>query len=123
MWATPLFLVLLVVESMDVVFAVDSVPAIFAVTSDPFLVYTSNVFAILGLRSLYFLLAGVMDRFVYLKLGLSVILVFVGLKMALVQFVKIPVGLSLGVIGLVLLVSVAVSLLAPPRAARKEASS
>ncbi len=114
-WATPLFLVLLVVESMDVVFAVDSVPAIFAVTSDPFLVYTSNVFAILGLRSLYFLLAGVMDRFVYLKLGLSVILVFVGLKMALAEFVKVPVGVSLGVIGLVLLVSVAVSLLAPPR--------
>ena len=115
LWATPLFLVLLVVESMDVVFAVDSVPAIFAVTSDPFLVYTSNVFAILGLRSLYFLLAGVMDRFVYLKLGLSVILVFVGLKMALAEFVKVPVGVSLGVIGLVLLVSVAVSLLAPPR--------
>lgn len=112
LFATPLFLVLLVVESMDLVFAVDSVPAIFAVTSDPFLVYTSNVFAILGLRSLYFLLAGVMDRFVYLKLGLSVILVFVGLKMALAQFLKIPVGISLGVIGGVLALSVGASLLA-----------
>ena len=111
-FATPLFLVLLVVESMDLVFALDSVPAIFAVTSDPFLVYTSNVFAILGLRSLYFLLAGIMGRFVYLKLGLSVILVFVGLKMALIELVKVPVGISLGVIGLVLAVSVAASLLA-----------
>ena len=115
LWATPLFLVLLVVESMDLVFAVDSVPAIFAVTSDPFLVYTSNVFAILGLRSLYFLLAGVMGRFVYLKLGLSVILVFVGLKMALVELVKVPVGISLGVIGLILGVSVAASLVATRR--------
>ena len=93
----------------------DSVPAIFAVTSDPFLVYTSNVFAILGLRSLYFLLAGVMGRFVYLSLGLSVILVFVGLKMALVELVKVPVGISLGVIGLILGVSVAASLVATRR--------
>jgi tellurite resistance protein TerC len=123
LWATPLFLVLLVVESMDLVFAVDSVPAIFAVTSDPFLVYTSNVFAILGLRSLYFLLAGIMGRFVYLKLGLSVILVFVGLKMALVQLVKVPVGISLGVIGLVLAASVAASLLKTRSAPPKEASS
>lgn len=115
LFATPLFLVLLVVESMDLVFAVDSVPAIFAVTADPFLVYTSNVFAILGLRSLYFLLAGIMGRFVYLKLGLSVILVFVGLKMALVELVKVPVGISLGVIGLVLAVSVVASLLATRR--------
>lgn len=115
LFATPLFLVLLVVESMDVVFAVDSVPAIFAVTSDPFLVYTSNVFAILGLRSLYFLLAGVMGRFVYLKLGLSVILVFVGLKMALAQFIKVPVGISLGVICGVLAVSVGASLVATRR--------
>jgi len=115
LFATPLFLVLLVVESMDLVFAVDSVPAIFAVTSDPFLVYTSNVFAILGLRSLYFLLAGVMDRFVYLKLGLSAILVFVGLKMALAEFFKVPVGISIGVIGLLLAVSVAASLVATRR--------
>jgi tellurite resistance protein TerC len=122
-WATPLFLVLLVVESMDLVFAVDSVPAIFAVTSDPFLVYTSNVFAILGLRSLYFLLAGIMGRFVYLKLGLSVILVFVGLKMAFVELVKVPVGISLGVIGLVLAVSVVASLVKTSPASRKEVSS
>ena len=115
LFATPLFLVLLVVESMDLVFAMDSVPAIFAVTSDPFLVYTSNVFAILGLRSLYFLLAGIMGRFVYLKLGLSVILVFVGLKMAFVELVKVPVGISLGDIGLVLAVSVVASLLATRR--------
>lgn len=115
LFATPLFLVLLVVESMDLVFAVDSVPAIFAVTSDTFLVYTSNVFAILGLRSLYFLLAGVMARFVYLKLGLSVILVFVGLKMALAELFKIPVGLSLGVICGILAVSVGASLLATRR--------
>jgi tellurite resistance protein TerC len=115
LFATPLFLVLLVVESMDIVFAVDSVPAIFAVTSDPFLVYTSNVFAILGLRSLYFLLAGVMDRFVYLKLGLSAILVFVGLKMAAAQFFKVPVGISLGVIFGLLALSVGASLLATRR--------
>jgi tellurite resistance protein TerC len=118
-WATPLFLVLLVVESMDLVFAVDSVPAIFAVTDDPFLVYTSNVFAILGLRSLYFLLAGIMGRFVYLKLGLSVILVFVGLKMALAEWVKVPVGISLGVIALVLAASVAASLVATRRRSAK----
>ncbi len=123
LFATPLFLVLLVVESMDLVFAVDSVPAIFAVTSDPFLVYTSNVFAILGLRSLYFLLAGVMGRFVYLKLGLSLILVFVGLKMALAELVAVPVGISLGVICAVLAASIGVSLVATRRAARKEASS
>jgi tellurite resistance protein TerC len=96
--ATPLFLVLLLVESTDLIFAVDSIPAIFAVTEDPFIVYTSNVFAILGLRSLYFLLAGVVDKFYYLKLGLSVVLVFVGIKMVMVDLYKIPVGLSLGVI-------------------------
>src|SRR5688572_23542789 len=93
--ATPLFLVLLLVESTDLIFAVDSIPAIFAVTEDPFIVYTSNVFAILGLRSLYFLLAGVVDKFYYLKLGLSVVLVFVGIKMVMVDLYKIPVGLSL----------------------------
>jgi len=108
--ATPLFLVLLLVESTDLVFAVDSIPAIFAVTNDPFLVYTSNVFAILGLRSLYFLLAGVVDRFYYLKLGLSVVLVFVGIKMTMVDLFKIPVGASLGVIASILAVSVVASL-------------
>ena len=90
--ATPLFLVLVLVETTDLVFAVDSIPAIFAVTQDPFLVYTSNVFAILGLRSLYFLLAGVIDKFHYLKLGLSVVLVFVGAKMLLVDVYKVPIG-------------------------------
>ena len=108
--ATPLFLVLLLVESADLIFAVDSIPAIFAVTEDPFIVYTSNVFAILGLRSLYFLLAGVVDKFRYLKLGLSVVLVFVGFKMLLVDLYKIPVGLSLGVIFSILAISVAASL-------------
>ena len=108
--ATPLFLVLLLVESTDLVFAVDSIPAIFAVTEDPFIVYTSNVFAILGLRSLYFLLAGVVDKFYYLKLGLSVVLVFVGIKMVMVDLYKIPVGLSLGVIASILVISVIASL-------------
>ena len=109
--ATPLFLVLVMVEFTDLVFAVDSIPAIFAVTRDPFLVYTSNVFAILGLRSLYFLLAGVMHKFEYLKLGLSAILVFVGAKMALVDWVKVPAGISLAVIAAILGLAVAASLL------------
>jgi tellurite resistance protein TerC len=109
--ATPLFLVLLLVESTDLVFAVDSIPAIFAITEDPFIVYTSNVFAILGLRSLYFLLAGVVDKFHYLKLGLSVVLVFVGIKMVLVDLYKIPVGISLGVIAGILATSIVASLL------------
>ncbi len=116
--ATPLFLVLVMVEFTDLVFAVDSIPAIFAVTRDPFLVYTSNVFAILGLRSLYFLLAGVMHKFEYLKLGLAAILVFVGAKMALVDWVKIPAGISLGVIAAILGLAVAASLLKARRAAR-----
>jgi tellurite resistance protein TerC len=111
MMATPLFLVLLIVESTDLVFAVDSIPAIFAVTNDPFIVYTSNVFAILGLRSLYFLLAGVVDKFYYLKLGLSFVLAFVGTKMVIVDIYKIPVGLSLGVIASILATSVVASLL------------
>lgn len=108
--ATPLFLVLLIVESTDLIFAVDSIPAIFAVTQNPFIVYTSNVFAILGLRSLYFLLAGVMDKFYYLKMGLSVILTFVGVKMVIVDIYKIPVGVSLGVIAAILAIAVAASL-------------
>ncbi len=111
--ATPLFVVLVLVETTDLIFAVDSIPAIFAVTQDPFLVYTSNVFAILGLRSLYFLLAGVIHKFHYLKLGLSVVLVFVGAKMLLTDVYKVPVALSLGVIALVLLLSVAASLVFP----------
>ncbi|MET0397683.1 MAG: TerC family protein [Longimicrobiaceae bacterium] len=118
--ATPLFVVLVLVETTDLIFAVDSIPAIFAVTTDPFLVYTSNVFAILGLRSLYFLLAGVIHRFHYLKLGLAVVLVFVGAKMLLVDVYKIPIGISLGVIALVLAGSVAASLLFPKQAAEND---
>lgn len=108
--ATPLFLVLAVVESTDLVFAVDSIPAIFAVTNDPFLVYTSNVFAILGLRSLYFVLAGVMAKFVYLKIGLSAVLVFVGVKMTLAEIYKIPSAVSLLVIAALLTISIVASL-------------
>jgi tellurite resistance protein TerC len=109
--ATPLLLVLLSVEFTDLIFAVDSIPAIFAVTQDPFIVYTSNVFAILGLRSLYFVLAGVVDKFYYLKLGLSAILVFVGMKMVLAEVYKIPVAISLVVIAVVLAITVVASLL------------
>ena len=100
--ATPLFLALMLVEVSDIIFAVDSIPAIFAVTQDPFIVYTANIFAILGLRSLYFLLAGIIDRFKYLKVGLSFVLVFVGIKMCLLEVVKIPSWLSLIVIALLL---------------------
>ncbi|MGE3858203.1 MAG: TerC family protein [Dehalococcoidia bacterium] len=108
--ATPLFAVLVIVETTDLVFAVDSIPAIFAVTRDPFIVYTSNAFAILGLRALYFLLAGVADRFVYLKTGLAVILAFVGVKMLMADFYHLPIWLSLSVIATVLTVSVVASL-------------
>ena len=108
--ATPLFLILLVVESTDLVFAVDSIPAIFAVTQDPFIVYTSNVFAILGLRALYFLLANVMDQFQYLKFGLSAVLVFIGAKMVIVDFYKIPTGVSLAVVAGILAISILASL-------------
>jgi len=112
--ATPLFVVLLLVEISDVIFAVDSIPAIFAVTKDPFIVYTSNVFAILGLRSLYFALAGVMDKFHYLKMGLGVVLTFVGVKMILAHTVwKIDTLVSLGVIVAILTTSVVMSLLRP----------
>ncbi len=108
--ATPLFLVLVLVETTDLIFAVDSIPAIFAVTTDPFLVYTSNVFAILGLRSLYFLLAGVMHKFTYLKLGLAAILVFVGIKMSIVGFYAIPAWVSLAVIAALLAIAIGASL-------------
>ena len=110
LFATPLFLILLVVESTDLIFAVDSIPAIFAVTQDPFIVYTSNVFAILGLRALYFLLANVMDKFQYLKLGLSGVLVFIGAKMVIVDFYEIPIGISLGVVAGILTISILASL-------------
>ncbi len=108
--ATPLFVVLALVETTDLIFAVDSIPAIFAVTSDPFIVYTSNVFAILGLRSLYFLLAGVMSKFEYLKHGLAAILVFVGTKMAIIDLYKIPSTVSLGVVAAILAIAVVASL-------------
>jgi TerC family integral membrane protein len=108
---------LLVVEFTDLIFAVDSIPAIFAVTTDPFLVYTSNVFAILGLRSMYFLLSGIIHRFVYLKYGLAFILTFVGLKMVAADFVHVPIIVSLGVIVVALGVSIAASLWRRPKAA------
>jgi tellurite resistance protein TerC len=111
--ATPLFVVLALAETTDLLFAVDSIPAIFAVTEDPFIVYSSNVFAILGLRALYFLLANVIHRFHYLKVGLSAVLVFVGAKMLVVDVYKIPIGISLGVVALVLAASLAASLLWP----------
>jgi tellurite resistance protein TerC len=123
--ATPLFLVLVMVETSDLIFAIDSIPAIFAVTSDPFLVYTSNVFAILGLRALYFVLAGVMGALRYLKLGLAAVLVFVGVKMTLVDLYKIPPSLSLAVIATLLAAAVGASLWKNRReaAAPPEASS
>jgi tellurite resistance protein TerC len=109
-FATPLLVALVAIEVADLVFAVDSIPAIFAVTKDPFIVFTSNIFAILGLRSLYFLLAGMIERFVYLKVGLSVILIFVGAKMLLIDLYKIPIGASLMVIGGILAGSIVASL-------------
>lgn len=112
--ATPLFVVLLVVETTDLIFAVDSIPAIFAVTLDPFIVYTSNIFAILGLRALYFSLAGMMGRFHFLHYGLSVILIFVGVKMLVSDFYRIPIGIALGVIAGVLALCVIVSFFQPP---------
>ncbi|MFZ2493235.1 MAG: TerC family protein [Thermoanaerobaculia bacterium] len=112
---TPLALVLVVIETSDLIFAVDSIPAVFAVTQDPFIVYTSNVFAILGLRSLYFLLAGIVDRFYYLKHALSVILTFVGVKMVIVHWVKIPISTSLIVIAGVLTLAVIASVIRAKR--------
>ena len=108
--ATPLLAVLIVIETTDVVFAIDSIPAIFAITQDTFIVFTSNAFAILGLRALYFVFAGAMGRFVYLKIGLAVILVFVGIKMLISDLYHIPIGLSLGFIATALTVSIVASL-------------
>jgi len=99
---TPLFLVLVMIELSDLFFAVDSIPAIFAITTDPFIVFTSNIFAILGLRAMYFMLAGMANRFNLLKYGLAMVLVFVGTKMLIVDYYKIPVGLSLGIVGLII---------------------
>ena len=114
-YATPLMLVLVVVEATDLVFAVDSIPAIFAVTLDPFIVYTSNVFAILGLRSLYFLLAAAMKRFHYLSVGLGLVLSFVGAKMLVSGYYPIPIALSLAVVAAILGGAVAASLLRKPK--------
>jgi tellurite resistance protein TerC len=108
---TPLTLVLIMIEVTDVLFAVDSIPAIFGITRDPFIAYTSNVCAILGLRSLYFLLAGVVHKFVYLRSALAIILSFIGAKMLLADVYHIPTAASLGVVGLVLLAAIGLSLL------------
>jgi len=110
-FATPLLLALVAVEVTDLIFAVDSVPAIFAVTTDPFIVFTSNIFAILGLRSLFFLLAAVITRFVYLKVGLSLVLMFVGAKMLVVDVYKLPITVSLGIISGILALSMVASFL------------
>ena len=112
-YATPLFLALVLVEISDLIFAVDSIPAIFAITTDPFVVLTSNIFAILGLRSMYFLLADAADRFSLLKYGLAVVLMFIGVKMLLIDIYKIPVGFSLAVVGVILAASIAMSLRRP----------
>jgi tellurite resistance protein TerC len=114
--ATPLLLVVAVVEATDVVFAVDSIPAIFAVTTDPFLVFTSNIFAILGLRSLFFLIANLMDRFHYLQYGLGLVLSFVGIKMLIKDWYEIPIGVSLLVIGSLLTSSILLSWFRPEKA-------
>lgn len=114
-YATRLLLALVAVEITDLIFAVDSIPAIFAVTRDPFIVFTSNIFAILGLRSLYFLLAGVVTKFRYLKVGLSLVLVFVGLKMMVTDLIKVPIAQSLAVIVLILAASIVASLGKTPR--------
>jgi tellurite resistance protein TerC len=119
--ATPLFIVLLVVETTDVVFAVDSIPAIFAITKDPFIVFTSNIFAILGLRSLYFLLARVMGLFRFLKYGLVGILWFVGAKMMFAGYMKVPIGCSLATIATMLIGSIVLSLMFPERKEAAEA--
>ena len=113
--ATPLFVVLVLVETTDLIFAVDSIPAVFAVTTDTFIVYSSNVFAILGLRALYFLLAGVIHKFHYLKLGLSIVLIFVGAKMLLSFKLHVPIEISLSIIALLLGAAVGASLLFPPK--------
>jgi tellurite resistance protein TerC len=113
--ATPLALVLVTVEATDLVFATDSIPAIFGVTRDPFIVYTSNICAILGLRSMYFLLSAVVNRFVYLGMGLGLVLAFIGLKMLLSGIYAIPIELSLAIVGAILIGSIVLSLLFPPK--------
>lgn len=110
-WATPMFLVLVLIEASDLMFAVDSIPAIFAITTDPFIVFTSNIFAIMGLRALYFLLADMADRFHLLKYGLAIVLVFIGTKMTLMPWLHMPVEWSLAVVGGIILASVLLSLI------------
>lgn len=114
-YATPLAVVLVIIETTDLLFATDSIPAVLAVTREPFIVFTSNVFAILGLRSLYFALAGMIEVFHFLHYGLSVILIFIGVKMLVSRYVHIPIGVALGVVAGVLLISVALSLLFPKK--------
>jgi tellurite resistance protein TerC len=113
---TPLFVVLVMIAITDVIFAVDSIPAIFAITLDPFIVLTSNVFAVLGLRALYFLLADMADRFHLLAYGLALVLVFIGTKMLIIDLFKIPVAVSLGVVGATLVTSMVLSLMIKPKA-------
>lgn len=115
MVATPMFVVLLVIETTDIVFAVDSIPAILSITLHPFIVFTSNIFAILGLRALYFAVSGIMKLFVYLNYGLSLILVFVGVKMLIADFYKIPVSIALSVVGGILAISIILSLVIPQK--------
>jgi len=122
-WATPMLVALLCLEATDIVFAIDSVPAIFALTREPFIVFTSNIFAILGLRSMYFMLGGAVDRFYLLKYGLATVLVFVGLKMTVLDWLyggKFPIVWSLGIIAVALTASIVASLLIPPRHAPVE---
>lgn len=114
---TPLFLVLVMIAITDVVFAVDSIPAIFAITDDPFIVMTSNIFAVLGLRALYFVLAGIADRFHLLSYGLALVLMFIGVKMLLIDYFKIPVFLALGVVAALIVASIAASLIWRPKRA------
>jgi len=115
LYATPLLVVLLVVETTDVLFAVDSIPAVLAITLNSFIVYTSNVFAVLGLRSMYFALAGMMEMFEYLHYGLSVILIFVGVKMLASNYYHIPTGITLGMVAVILLISVLASVVYPKK--------
>ena len=121
LFATPLLVVLLVIEGTDVVFAVDSIPAIFGITADPFIVFTSNIFAVLGLRAVYFLLHGLMDRFAYLHYGLGLVLAFIGGKMLVGHWIEVPVQWSLAVVGVLLAGSVVLSWLFGPKSAATEA--
>ena len=109
-YATPLFLVLILVEFSDLLFAFDSIPAIFAITTDPFIVLTSNVFAILGLRAMYFVLADMTDHFSLLKYGLAIVMMFIGVKMILIDLIKIPVLVSFGIVAAIIATSIALSL-------------